>query len=89
MRSNAIKPHWKYLNHQIEELGGVDRALFSDLPPDFKLDLKDEPTNCPVVQRLSATNLTARLEKLLVSTNYRSLLAWMTRSTASPRTNGN
>ena len=62
--------HWKYLNHQIEELGGVDRALFSDLPAEFKLDLKDEPAGVPVVQRLSATNLAARLEKLLVSTNY-------------------
>jgi hypothetical protein len=62
--------HWKYLNHQIEELGGVDRALFSDLPVEFKLDLKDEPAGVPVVQRLSATNLAARLEKLLVSTNY-------------------
>jgi hypothetical protein len=48
----------------------VDRALFSDLPVEFKLDLKDEPAGVPVVQRLSATNLAARLEKLLVSTNY-------------------
>lgn len=62
--------HWKYLNRQIDELGGVDRALFSDLPAEFKLELKDEPTNVPVVQRLNATNLTSRLEKLLVSTNY-------------------
>jgi hypothetical protein len=62
--------HWKYLNKQIDELKGVDRAFFSDLPAEFKLDLKDEPAGVPVVQRLNATNLTARLEKLLVSTNY-------------------
>ena len=62
--------HWKYLNRQIEELGGVDRALFSDLPAEFKFELKDEPAGVPVVQRLNATNLTARLEKLLASTNY-------------------
>jgi Met-zincin len=62
--------HWKYLNNQIEELGGVDRALFSELPEDFKLDLNQEPTNSLAVQRLNAANLTARLEKLLVSTNY-------------------
>jgi hypothetical protein len=62
--------HWKYLNRQIDELGGVDRALFSELPAEFKLDLKDEPTNAPVVPRLSAAALSARLEKLLVSTNY-------------------
>ena len=62
--------HWKYLKTQIEQLSGVDRALFSPLPAVFKLELKDEPAGIPVVQRLSATNLTARLEKLLVSTNY-------------------
>jgi len=62
--------HWKYLNDQIEKLGGTDRALFSPLPPEFKLDLKDEPAGLNPVQRLNATNLTARLEKLLASTNY-------------------
>jgi hypothetical protein len=62
--------HWKYLNGQIEQLGGVDRAIFSALPADLKLDLKVEPTNAPVVSRLSAANLTARLGKLLVATNY-------------------
>ena len=62
--------HWKYLNQQIEKLGGVDRALFSELPAEYKLELKDEPAGMPVVQRLSATNLTARLVKLLGSTNY-------------------
>jgi hypothetical protein len=62
--------HWKYLNHQMAELGGVDRALFSSLPPEFKLDLKDEPAGMLVVQRLSATNLSAKLEHLLASTNY-------------------
>ncbi len=62
--------HWKYLNKQMEELGGVDRALFSDLPEAFKLDLKAEPTGMQVVPRLSATNLAAHLETLLNSTNY-------------------
>jgi len=62
--------HWKALNQQIDELGGVDRALFSPLPPDFKLDLKDEPAGINIAQRLDATSLTAKLEKLLASTNY-------------------
>jgi len=62
--------HWKALNSQIEQLGGVDRAFFSALPVDLKLELKAEPTGVSAVQRLNATNLTARLEKLLVSTNY-------------------
>lgn len=62
--------HWKYLNRQIDELGGVDRALFSPLSADFKLDLKDEPAGMFVVQRLSATNLSAKLERLLANTNY-------------------
>ena len=62
--------HWKYLNQQIEKIGGVDRALFSALPAEYKLDLKDEPAGLPVVQRLSAASLSARLDKLLVATNY-------------------
>ncbi len=62
--------HWKNLNRQVEQLGGVDQALFSELPTEFKLDLKDAPAGIPAVQRLNVTNLTARLEKLLVSTNY-------------------
>jgi hypothetical protein len=62
--------HWKYLNDQVTELGGVDRALFSSLPAEFKLELKDEPAGISAVQRLNASNLTSRLEKLLVSTNY-------------------
>lgn len=64
------KAHWKALNHQIDELGGVDRALFSPLPQEFKLDLKDEPAGMSIVQRLNADNLAAKLEKLLASTNY-------------------
>jgi hypothetical protein len=62
--------HWKNLNRQVDQLGGVDQALFSDLPTEFKLDLKDAPAGVAAVQRLSVTNLTVRLEKLLVSTNY-------------------
>ena len=62
--------HWKYLNKQIDELGGVDRALFSDLPDDFKLDLSDAPAGLEIVPRLSVTNLTSKLEQLLNSTNY-------------------
>jgi hypothetical protein len=66
--------HWKYLNTQIEQLGGVDRALFSDLPNDIKLDLGTEPADMQIVPRLSATNLTARLEQLLNSTNYQTFV---------------
>ena len=69
-RKERQQAHWKYLNQQIDELGGVDRALFSALPAEFKLDLKDEPAGQKIVPRLSATNLTAKLVTLLASTNY-------------------
>ena len=69
-RQERLDAHWKRLNAQIDQLGGVDRAAFSMMPVDLKLDLKREPTGVPVAQRLSATNLTARLEKLLVSPTY-------------------
>jgi len=69
-RQERLDAHWKRLNAQIDQLGGVDRAAFSMMPVDLKLDLKREPAGVPVAQRLSATNLTARLEKLLVSPTY-------------------
>jgi len=66
--------HWKALNQQMDELGGVDRALFSPLPAEFKLDLKDEPAGLTIAQRLNAAALTAKLEKLLSSTNYQTFV---------------
>ena len=69
-RQERLDAHWKRLNAQIDQLGGVDRAAFSVMPVDLKLDLKREPTGVPVGQRLSASNLTARLEKLLDSSTY-------------------
>jgi hypothetical protein len=73
-RKDRERAHWKYLNDQIEQLHGVDRALFSELPPGFKLDLKPAATNDPVVPSVSATNLTARLKQLLASTNYQTFV---------------
>jgi hypothetical protein len=65
-----MQAHWNYLTNQMEELGGLDRTVFSFMPVDLKLDLKDKPTNAPVVERLNATNLTAKLERLLTNANY-------------------
>jgi hypothetical protein len=65
-----MQAHWQYLTNQIEQLGGVDRAVFAFMPVDLKLDLKETPTNAAIVEALSATNLTARLERLLTNANY-------------------
>jgi hypothetical protein len=73
-QKERYQAHWKYLNTQFSQLGGLDRALFSFLPVDLKLDLKQEPTNVPVVPRLNTTNLEARLEKLLDSPNYKTFV---------------
>ena len=62
--------HWKYLTNQLNELGGVDRAVFSFMPVDLKLELKDKPTNVMVVERLDAASLTAKLSRLLTNVNY-------------------
>jgi hypothetical protein len=69
-RKERLQAHLKQLNTQIDQIGGVDRALFSFLPVELKLDLKGEPAGLPTLQKLSATNLSARLEKLLVSPAY-------------------
>ncbi len=65
-----MQAHWQYLTNQFDELGGVDRAVFSFMPVDLKLDLKETPTNAPVVESINATNLTAKLERLLTNANY-------------------
>jgi len=69
-----LEAHLKYLNSQIEQLGGVDRAIFSFLPIDLKLELKTDPIGVPVIQRLSATNLIGKLEKLLDSSTYKTFV---------------
>jgi hypothetical protein len=69
-RKERLQAHWNYLTNQIEELGGLDRAAFSFMPVDLKLEMKDKSTNVPAVERLNATNLTAKLEQLLTNANY-------------------
>ena len=65
-----IKAHWKALNDQVDRLGGLDRAVFAFLPLDLKLELKDDPKGVLAVEKVNATALNARLEKLLESPAY-------------------
>jgi hypothetical protein len=67
---DRAKAHWKDLNDQLERIGGVDRALFSFLPVELKLELKDAPKGVPVAEKVSATNLQTRLKKLLEAPAY-------------------
>lgn len=69
-RHERTEAHLKYLTSQIEQLGGVDRTIFAFLPLELKLELGAEPAGLPALQRLSATNLTSGLEKLLASAVY-------------------
>jgi hypothetical protein len=62
--------HWKSLNEQVEHLGGLDRAAFSFLPLDLKLELKDEPKEVPAAEKISAEKLAAKVEKLLATPAY-------------------
>lgn len=62
--------HWLALTNQIEKLGGVDRLAFAWLPADLKVETKKEPEGVVAAPRVAATNLTARLAKLLQSPAY-------------------
>ncbi len=67
---DRAQAHWKDLNAQLERIGGVDRALFSFLPLELKLELKEAPKGAPVAEKVSATNLQARLKLLLEAPAY-------------------
>lgn len=62
--------HWKALNAQIDKLGGVDRALFSFLPIELKLELKGEPAGVEPVVKISSKQLMERLSKLMEAPEY-------------------
>jgi Met-zincin len=64
------KAHWKSLGEQLEKLGGVDRAVFAFVPADLKLELKDEPKDSVVAEKINASALASRVEKLLESPVY-------------------
>jgi hypothetical protein len=69
-RKERFEAHWKSLNDQIDRLGGIDKAVFSALPLDLKIDSKGEPKGVSVAEKLNAAGLTARLEKLLDTPSY-------------------
>ncbi|MBI1841963.1 MAG: zinc-dependent metalloprotease, partial [Verrucomicrobia bacterium] len=69
-REPRMGAHWKSLTNQLDRLGGVDRVLFSYVPLDLKLELTDQGTNALTVDRISATNLLAHLNRLLATSTY-------------------
>jgi len=69
-QKDRAKAHWKDLNDQVERIGGVDRALFSFLPLDLKLELKDPSKGIPTADKVGETNLMGRLRKLLDAPAY-------------------
>jgi Met-zincin len=69
-QKEVVRAHFKALNEQIDKLGGVDRAVFSVLPVDLKLELKGEPVGVEVAGKIDAKQLSDRLEKLLESADY-------------------
>lgn len=62
--------HWGALTNQLERLGGLDRAVFAWQPAELKLETKKEPEGVLGATKISASNLTARLEKVLKSPAY-------------------
>lgn len=69
-QKDRSQAHWKSLNEQIDKLGGVDRTLFAFIPVDLKLEMKDEPKDVAVLEKISASALSDRLAKLLESPAY-------------------
>ncbi len=69
-RKEILQARWKSLNEQIDKTGGIDRLAFSFLPVDLKLELKEEPKDVSVAEKIDAKKLTERLAKLLEAPAY-------------------
>ena len=69
-REERWQAHWKYLNDQLDELGGIDRVGFSYLPVELKLDLKKDPKGVEAAPKVDAKKMSERLEKLLDAPTY-------------------
>lgn len=65
-----IEAHWDYLNRQLSSLGGVDRVLFSYLPVDMDLKLKDELEDVAIAPKIDSEQMAERLEDLLDTDTY-------------------
>jgi hypothetical protein len=66
----VLQAHWTALNAQIEKLGGINRALFSFLPLEMKLDFKSDPQGVEVVEKIDSKKLLERVAKLLETPTY-------------------
>ena len=69
-QKEVLKAHWKALNEQIEKIGGIDRAFFSFLPLELKLELKGEPAAANGIEKFDAKKMTDRVAKLLETPTY-------------------
>jgi hypothetical protein len=69
-QKELLASHFKSLTDQLEKLGGIDRAAFSFLPVDLKLELKGEPSGADAAEKIDAKKLSERLAKLLEKPEY-------------------
>ena len=69
-RKERQEAHWKSVNEQIDRLGGIEKAIFSTLPLDLKIDSKGEPKGVHAAEKIDSTALGTRLEKLLETPSY-------------------
>lgn len=69
-RKEILEARWASLSGQIGKLGGVDRAVFSCLPVELKLELKTEPKEVEPAEKIDAKKLQERLVKLLETPAY-------------------
>ncbi|MBC2605542.1 zinc-dependent metalloprotease [Pelagicoccus albus] len=69
-----LEAHWKYLEDQLEKLGGVDQVLFSYLPVEFGAKVKEKLEGVDVAERIDAEKLHKKLKELLETEAYSSFI---------------
>ncbi len=73
-REERLKKLWDSLNEQVKKAGGIDRLVFSILPLNLSLNLKETPQGVTPPEKFDAEKLHKRLAELLDSPAYSSFV---------------
>ncbi|MBM4001550.1 MAG: hypothetical protein FJ297_18790 [Planctomycetes bacterium] len=73
-QEDLLKVRWEKLNDELKRAGGIDRVVFSFLPVNLQLNIKDAPQGAAAPEKFEAAKMTAKVAELLDSPAYKSFV---------------